>query len=46
MSFSWDAIDERERQKFERDRALKDFLLQQQAEAKDRYSLKKIQIIN
>ncbi|KNC97243.1 uncharacterized protein SPPG_09484 [Spizellomyces punctatus DAOM BR117] len=36
MSFSWTAIDERERSKAERDRQLKDFLKAQQAETKDR----------
>ncbi|KAJ3238709.1 hypothetical protein HDU81_007289 [Chytriomyces hyalinus] len=36
MSVSWDAIDQRTRQKQENDRALKDFLLVQQAESKNR----------
>ncbi|KAJ3126581.1 hypothetical protein HK100_010190, partial [Physocladia obscura] len=36
MSFSWDAVDQRTRQKMENDRALKDFLLLQQAETKSR----------
>ncbi|KAI8614869.1 hypothetical protein BC830DRAFT_1125359 [Chytriomyces sp. MP71] len=36
MSLSWDAIDQRTRQKVENDRALKDYLLVQQAESKNR----------
>ncbi|KAI9343109.1 hypothetical protein BDR26DRAFT_933201 [Obelidium mucronatum] len=36
MSFSWDAIEQRTRLKQESDRALKDYLLQQQADTKNR----------
>ncbi|KAJ3067497.1 hypothetical protein HDU98_009284 [Podochytrium sp. JEL0797] len=41
MSFSWDAIEQRTRQKQESDRALKDYLLQQQAETKHRKQAEK-----
>ncbi|KAJ3033810.1 hypothetical protein HDV00_005807 [Rhizophlyctis rosea] len=39
MSFDWTAVEQRERNKLDRDRELKDFLRVQQEEAKDRYSL-------
>lgn len=36
MSFIWDAVDQRQKQKLEADRQLKDFLVQQQDELKKR----------
>ncbi|KAJ3046146.1 hypothetical protein HK097_001013 [Rhizophlyctis rosea] len=36
MSFDWAAVDQRERNKLDRDRQLKEFLRVQQEEAKDR----------
>ena len=38
MSFDWAAVDQRERNKLDRDRQLKEFLRVQQEEAKDRYA--------
>ncbi|KAJ3126388.1 hypothetical protein HK098_007586 [Nowakowskiella sp. JEL0407] len=37
MSFSWDAVDERERKKHEKELALRDYLLKQQEELRSRY---------
>jgi hypothetical protein len=37
MSFQWDAVDQRERLKRDSEKALKDYLKQQQEDTKQRY---------